>query len=266
MPGVGDFIQTANLAISIVIVVFTVRVYQGTSDGDPLEKFDRTHINITNNAFEETGTRLLSDLDKFCQCGEEILNNICTEEQIISGCYDISSNRNKNLLRNLKFDCDSLPKDVDPKHPNYHEVFELKFDMVNKMALGILIIYVAILGIVVVSLFLTCGLLCCPDCVAVIMIPITIIIFLVVIGGGIADLVLLIIMMVNYYKGTTTGEFLDYYANCLATEYKKGDLKQVYLDLDDIDYNMTVLVVTNFVGMFLNYLGSCLTKKKEEGN
>ena len=257
MPGVGDFIQTANLAISIVIVVFTVRVYQGTSDGDPLEKYDRNHTHSTNNALEETGTRLLSDLDKFCQCGEEILNNICTEEQIISGCYDISSNGNKNL---------SLPKDVDLVNPNFHEVFELKFDMVNKMALGILIIYIAILGIAVLSLFLTCAVLCCQDCLVVIMVPLTIIIFLVVIGGGIADLVLLIIMMVNYYKGTTTGEFLDYYENCLPTEYKKGDLKQVYLNLDEIDYNMTVLVVMNFVGMFLNYVGSCFTNKKEEGN
>ena len=266
MPGVGDFIQTANLAISIVIVVFTVRVYQGTSDGDPLEKYDRNHTHSTNNALEETGTRLLSDLDKFCQCGEEILNNICTEEQIISGCYDISSNGNKNLLRNLRFDCNSLPKDVDLVNPNFHEVFELKFDMVNKMALGILIIYIAILGIAVLSLFLTCAVLCCQDCLVVIMVPLTIIIFLVVIGGGIADLVLLIIMMVNYYKGTTTGEFLDYYENCLPTEYKKGDLKQVYLNLDELDYNMTVLVVMNFVGMFLNYVGSCFTNKKEEGN
>ena len=266
MAGVADFIQTVNFAISITIIVYTVRIYKATSDGNPLETFDRTHINITNNAFEETGTRLLSDLDKFCQCGEEILNNICTEEQIISGCYDISSNGNKNLLRNLKFDCDSLPKDVDLENPNFHEVFELKFDMVNKMALGILIIYIAILGIAVLSLFLTCAVLCCQDCLVVIMVPLTIIIFLVVIGGGIADLVLLIIMMVNYYKGTTTGEFLDYYENCLPTEYKKGDLKQVYLNLDELDYNMTVLVVMNFVGMFLNYVGSCFTNKKEEGN
>ena len=92
-----------------------------------------------------------------------------------------------------------MPKDVDPAHPNYHEVFELKFDMVNKMALGILIIYYAILGIVVISLFLTCAILCCPDCVTIILIPLAMIIFLVVIGGDIVDLVLLIIMMVNYY-------------------------------------------------------------------
>ncbi len=37
------------------------------------------------------------DLEKYCQCGEEILNNICTEEQIISGCYDVSKNGKKNL-------------------------------------------------------------------------------------------------------------------------------------------------------------------------
>lgn len=87
---------------------------------------------------------------------------------------------------------------------------------------------------------------------------------LVVIGGGIADLVLLIIMMVNYYKGTTTGEFLDYYQDCLPDEYKNEDLKQVYKNLDEIDYNMTVLVVMNFVGMFLNYVGSCFTNKKRK--
>ena len=74
MPGVGDFIQTANLAISIVIVVFTVRVYQGTSDGNPLETFDKTHKNFTNNALEETGTRLLSDLDKCYQIWINFVN------------------------------------------------------------------------------------------------------------------------------------------------------------------------------------------------
>ena len=63
--------------------------------------------------------------------------------------------------------------------------------------------------------------------------------------------------MVNYYKGTTTGEFLDYYNTCLTDDEKKP-LESTFNELDSIDSTMTAFVVLNFIGMGLNCIASCL--------
>ena len=80
---------------------------------------------MPNNQFinsDPPPNQYIKDLEKYCQCGEEILNNICTEEQIISGCYDVSKNGKKTWLRNLEEkNCTEIEKTMNnnKSHKNY---------------------------------------------------------------------------------------------------------------------------------------------------
>lgn len=263
-------LQTINFGVSIAIIVLTVKIYQFT-DKNPniLEKLDTDLKNGrsstgTGSGLNELVTKNIFELGKYCQCGEEILENICTEEQIISGCYDISKKNEKSLLRNLA-DNEVCNLKITLENPNFHEIFELGFDMVYKMALGILIIYCAVLGVSVLVIIATFGALCCGECALALLLPCLPVIFIVVIFSGITNLVLFIIMMVNYYKGNTTGEFLDYYNNCLTNqETTKNLIKPTFDELDGLDSNFTAFVVLNFIGIFLNWVTSFFNNGKKE--
>lgn len=272
----GNCLQTINLGISIAIIVLTVRIYNFTEDNITiLETFDSNHYYTSTGKRETQPTpaslneliiKNVFELGKYCQCGEEILENICTEEQIISGCYDVSKNKEKSLLRNL--DTEICSENIQlGGNPDFHKHFDLGFDMVYKMALGILIIYIAVLGVTVLVLFAAFGTICCGECALAILLPFLPVIFIVALFSGITNLVLFIIMMVNYYKGNTTGEFLDYYNNCMSDPKYKDmheDLKDTFEKLDDLDSNFTAFVVLNFIGIFVNWLSSCFNKKKED--
>lgn len=263
-------LQTINFGVSIAIIVLTVKIYQFT-DKNPniLEKLDTDLKNSlsstgTGSGLNELVTKNIFELGKYCQCGEEILENICTEEQIISGCYDISKKNEKSLLRNLA-DNEVCNLKITLENPNFHEIFDLGFDMVYKMALGILIIYCAVLGVSVLVIIATFGALCCGECALALLLPCLPVIFIVVIFSGITNLVLFIIMMVNYYKGNTTGEFLDYYNNCLTNqEIIKNLIKPTFDELDGLDSNFTAFVVLNFIGIFLNWVTSFFNSGKKE--
>ena len=273
----GNCLQTINLGISIAIIVLTVRIYNFTEDNITiLETFDSNHYYTSTGKREtqptpaslnELITKNDFELGKYCQCGEEILENICTEEQIISGCYDVSKNKEKSLLRNLD-DTEICSEKIQlGGNPDFHKHFDLGFNMVYKMALGILIIYIAVLGVTVLVLFAAFGTICCGECALAILLPFLPVIFIVALFSGITNLVLFIIMMVNYYKGNTTGEFLDYYNNCMSDPKYKDmheDLKDTFEKLDDLDSNFTAFVVLNFIGIFVNWLSSCFNKKKED--
>ena len=273
----GNCLQTINLGISIAIIVLTVRIYNFTEDNITiLETFDSNHYYTSTGKRETQPTpaslneliiKNVFELGKYCQCGEEILENICTEEQIISGCYDVSKNKEKSLLRNLD-DTEICSEKIQlGGNPDFHKHFDLGFNMVYKMALGILIIYIAVLGVTVLVLFAAFGTICCGECALAILLPFLPVIFIVALFSGITNLVLFIIMMVNYYKGNTTGEFLDYYNNCMSDPKYKDmheDLKDTFEKLDDLDSNFTAFVVLNFIGIFVNWLSSCFNKKKED--
>ena len=139
----GSIIQTINLGLCIAIIVFTTRIYNSTKpELNPIEKYENEH-NPTNIRLLNSPPPLsLEDfqIEKHCQCGEQILTNICTEEQIISGCYDITPNNQRHFLRKLDSSfCNVIKTELDNK--KYSEVFDLGYVMVSKMALGTLIVY-----------------------------------------------------------------------------------------------------------------------------
>ena len=265
----GSCIGLISLGVAIAVIVFTVRIYNDTKEANPLNFFDKKlHPNTNPLSFDgPPQDPVLNDFGKYCQCGEEILNNICSEEQIISGCYDVSKKDEKALIRRLSdLNCDSINKDLETK--KYGEVFKLNYGTVNNMALGILIIYCIILGMLFLSFVLGCGAICCPEQILGLLMLLSPIFFILGLVIGVGDLVLHIILMVYYYKGRGTGEFLDYYndSKCMSEERKimTDDVRKAYDKLDHIDSEMTAFVALNFIGIALNYLSSFCSKKKEE--
>ena len=132
------------------------------------------------------------------------------------------------------------------------------------MALGIIIIYCCILGSgIIIILAVTCTAIFGDKCAFVFIacLPIAII---VISFSGIVNLVLFIIMMVNYYKGNTTGEFLDYYEDCLEDDEKTKEIKNNYDKLNNLHKCITAFVCLNFIEIFLNACGSVLRKTKKD--
>ena len=257
----SGIVQTINLGLAIAIVVFTARIYNATKgEKDPIQRYEDNHpYSFSALSPNKASLNDYSQISKYCQCGKEVLNNICTEEQIISGCYDITPNDKKNLLRNLADQtfCNEVIQARNSGH-KYSEIFTLNYGTVNKMALGILIIYCCILGVIallIISLICLCvsqegGLCCLVTCLPIILI--------VVIGSGIADLVLFIIMLVNFYKGKTTGDFIEFMNECNYSD--RISYSSVVSELETMKGYMTAFVALNSIGIFFNYLGAILNK------
>ena len=272
-PAAG-IIETICLGLFIAILVFNFRVYNNTGD-NPLEKFDKdiNNTQIALNLFinedqdSKPENKIFQEYGKYCQCDEKILNNICSEEQIISGCFDVSKKSDKILLRHLGDDiCQDVNFLLQKKDNKFSKVFDLGFDMVHKMALGLLVIVIAVLCVIGLGLLTVICTACCGEGALAILVPFLPCIICVAAFSGIVNLVLFIILMVNYYKGRTTGDFLDYYNKC-ADDGQKQLLKTTFEELDSLDSNMTAFVVLNFIGMFFNIISSCLNiANKEDDN
>ena len=132
--------------------------------------------------------------------------------------------------------------------------------MVHKTSLGILIIYCISFGTLLLILISALGALCCGDKVYIFLAPIFVLIIIVASFSGITNLILFIILLVNYYKGNSTGDFLDFYEECLDND-KKLYLKDAYNRLDKLNSNFSAFVVLNIFGIFLNNISSCCKKK-----
>lgn len=144
------------------------------------------------------------------------------------------------------------------------KAFELNFDMVHKMSLGILTINSIVLGTFALLLFSAVCAICGGDCIAALLVLCFPCIIIIVLFSGLANFVILIILMVNYYKGYTTGDLLDYY-DCHDNIGKSVILLELDIEkLKSLDSNMTALVVLTFIGMIINCIASGLSKGEEE--
>jgi len=130
------------------------------------------------------------------------------------------------------------------------------------MALGTLIIYCIILGIISL-LFLTLFCVCfCQDGVVKCLVTCAPVISFVSVGAGIADIVLYIIMLVKFYKGRTTGDFIEFINECDYPD--KALYASVVNELQTLKGYMTAFVVLNSIGVFFNYLGTFINKKSSD--
>ena len=259
-------LQLIEIAISITTIVYVAKIYKGTKE-NPLEVFDREIESIASNIIDNVAPSKVSKAkDKYCQCGEKIINKICSEEQIIEGCYDISKNDENLPLRVLEDStCDEIKNELTNKNGKFSEVFDLNYGTVRKMALGILIVLCLVGFSIFITLITQIGIIICGEKAAVIILPFFICIICICLFAGLTNFILFMIMLVKYYKGRTTGEFLDFYEDCLDDD-EKSSLKQIYNKLDDINKDMTVFVALNFVQLALSIIESCLSFFTREKN
>ena len=251
-------VQIINILVAAAAISLVALVYNGTKD-NPLDELEKNLNNTTYQSSLKTSPsfQLLNEEEKYCQCGEEILNNICTEEQIISGCYDISKYKEKSLLRNLEdeYQCDEINAHLNAGE-KMNVVFDIGYGQVHKMALGILICMGVILGLdIILSLVNSCsdgsGNSCvktcssCNSCISAV--------------GGLAEFVLVIILLVNFYKGRTTGEFLDYHDYCTIPSPYDGNsyFNEAYDKMKKVYTYMTALIIMNFASFGLTCVLTC---------
>ena len=251
-------VQIINILVAATAISLVALVYNGTKD-NPLDELEKNLNNTTYQSSLKTSPsfQLLNEEEKYCQCGEEILNNICTEEQIISGCYDISKYKEKSLLRNLEdeYQCDEINAHLNAGE-KMNVVFDIGYGQVHKMALGILICMGVILGLDIIlslvnsfsdgsgnSCVKTCS--SCNSCISAV--------------GGLAEFVLVIILLVNFYKGRTTGEFLDYHDYCTIPKLYKDNsyFNEAYDKMKKVYTYMTALIIMNFASFGLTCVLTC---------
>ena len=240
-----NIINNVIISASFVLIII---IYIKTKENPPLEGIVLPIFEENSNFALDPQNWMQNDLSRYCQCGEEILNDICSEEQIISGCFDVSKNINRLQLRHLEdIDCYDYNRNVIKNRGEINKVFDLGFDMVNKMALGLIILVSISLCVSVLLSLTTVSLLFQIPEDKECLIDFTIGIYLSsYFATNFVNLILFIIIMVNFYKGKTTGEFLDYYNNC-ANKNRKLLLKDSFEKLDTLHSLMTAFVTLNSI-------------------
>lgn len=263
----GGCVSVIFFAISITILVYTIRIYNYTQE-NPLEK-QLESGETWDQYFTKAVQAESSYLKKQCKCGDEIVNDFCTEEQKLSGCSEITANslkNNKQFLRYLlaQSECDNYKNKILAlkEKETLSQVFTLNFDMIHKMALGLLILVVIGLGVLVVTIVAVLGTVCCGDCALIILLPFLPVIFLFVIGSGIANLVLFIILSVNYYNGDTSTyvEFLE------CSGVNTGKFHDKFGVVEDLKSVFVPFFVLNIIYIILGWANSAVNKKDNNGS
>ena len=232
----NDYLSIISFGISIAIIVYTARIYKWTSK-NPLENINLNNLNATMNSSMTN----IKNLKK----------NEFNESNV------------KKYLRYLDEDCKDFNSELKKYNYQIDKVFNLKFDMVHKTSLGILIIICISFGASILLVISVFGALCCENKAFIILAPSLVIMTLVTLFSGITNTILLIILLVNYYKGNSTGDFLDFYEKCLDND-KKPYLMDAYNRLDKLNSNFTAFVVLNILGIILNTISSCREKKDDD--
>ena len=263
----GNCLSTIFMAMGITILVYTARIYIYTKEDpfkDDLPSLEEREVLY----FEPTQASLYQKQEpqKQCICENKVLNDFCTEEQIKSGCKDITLNTQKNPKKFLRYlletyQCNEFrDKILSPSIQNLNQVFDLKFGMINKMALGLLIlaaIGLAIFGLIILA---TCFSLCCGEAALALLIPFLPCIICFGLGSGITELVLFIILCVNYGNGQTS-EFVEF-LNCQGV--KSSAFTEKYKDIINLKDNYTPFMVLYIIFLVLNFCQSFFSNQKKE--
>ena len=262
-------INIVELILTIVTIILAKKIRDKTEE-NPLKEdekyienmFDNEDDAITDkaeNTIIEVTTIVSEDLkklNKFCQCGESVLDNICTEEQIASGCYDVSKNYKNTPLRYLKENCDQKKENVVDKG-GLSKAFDLNYNTVSRMADLIFfcsIVLIISLCLIIFSLFSV--IIPCECCEAIGVMA------LIFYGLSlVVNLICPIIMIIKYYSGDAR-QFLDFYEDCLKGEDKVMNLKKVYKKMNNINKYMTAFLCIFCFHIGLNIIEVVIIIKK----
>ena len=249
-----DLIFTAIIPIFIlgVLLFLYIVIFIKTFD-DPLSsKFDiNDYNNLTRSKLNSSFLSNIYYPGIYCKCGDLLNNGICSEEQIISGCFNLNSKKSNilNLLTSSEGNefCKKYEdKMVDAKKVS--DIFDIKSDKVNSMALGNLIIFGIILIIDILYLF--SFILNCDDTND----KLGFLLLFVALVSEVINLVLSIIMIVYFYKGDTK-DYIKFCEDCTINENQYNYLYVKSLDsLEGYIIGAFCIICTLFI---LYIIGGC---------
>ena len=248
-----DLIFTAIIPIFIlgVLLFLYIVIFIKTFD-DPLSsKFDiNDYNNLTRSKLNSSFLSNIYYPGIYCKCGDLLNNGICSEEQIISGCFNINSKKS-NILNLLTSSEDNEfckkyeDKMVDAKKVS--DIFDIKANKVNSMALGNLIIFGIIL---IIDIFYLFSFILNYDGNTFL----SILLIVVALVSEVINLVLSIIMIVYFYKGDTK-DYIKFCEDCTINENQYNYLYVKSLDsLEGYIIGAFCIICTLFI---LYIIGGC---------
>lgn len=215
-------VQFVFCGISIATLVLTILAFANSSR-NPLDD-QLTETERWEDFFKPTQ---VSFLQKQCKCGEEIVNDFCTEEQKLSGCVDISLNPQdkKYFLRTLDMEKNKCQEYTEKIKALGHDdtlsqIFDLRMSKIHNMLLGILIIICVAFGLALMMTFGACFAVCCGPEIAKCLVSLLICFMILGIVASVANLVLFIISAVGYFGGDTR-TYLDFINTCDGVNLSK---------------------------------------------
>ena len=232
-----------HFAANIAIVVIIADIYSQTGS-NPLQNIILSNQNIA------TDSSTLPNL-KINEFNEKI------------GFKDVSNFKKvKTCLRHLKDNCDEFNYKINETNYEIDKAFDLRFDIIHKTSLGILIVCCLSFGAII--LIIISGLIgyFCKEKCYFILAPLFVIIILITTFSDITNFILFIIMIINYYKGYATLDFLKFYKKCLDDD-KKPPLKNIYNRLDQLNKNFIAFWILNIIAIISDIISSYCNKKDQ---
>jgi hypothetical protein len=247
---VGEILSLITIGIGIAAFVFLVRVFNATKS-DPFDievsKLDLNTLFYTT--ISESGM-------KQCKCGNNVVNDFCTEEQLLSGCLNISPNvlsTKKQFLRFLMSanTCNNYREKFNEKK-NVNQIFDIHSSKVHSMATGIMVIYIAF--------FCVLGLLLLAPICAPLIICLFIPIICVVLFGNLVNIILFIIMCAKFYNGATDTyiSFLD------CSIVNKSKFRDQFEGIESLKTNFTAFLALNIIFVVFNIICNCVNSAKQK--
>ena len=225
----------------IVIIVYTRSIYDNTKN-NPLEK----PLNENRTVYFKNNRTIFSPMyyyEKQCICGDEILNDFCTEEQLLSGCHDKSLN--KQFLRFLmdETECKAYElKIMDNKTKSLSEIFDINAGKINDIALGIMILTIISMCLIFLLSIFPCFFLKCEDTLESIANVVACLNIIISLLSFIINLILFIILCVQYNKGDTA-DYVDF-LDCKNVE--KKSFKE-FEEVEDLKSNYKSFLIVNII-------------------
>ena len=236
------------LVVSIANLVFIIRIFIDTKE----DTFKLEEFNDRYEYFNSDNFQLSSFITKQCKCGQEIVNDFCSEEQILSGCIDYSLTEKMNREKFLRFlmeedKCKHIENEIMVNNKTLSQIFNTNINYIHKMALGIMVVIsLCIFSLLAVLLtkdfpFFKCFEITCA--------PFAPIIICTLAFSGIVNLVLYIILIVKYYKGDTRN-----FVSFLDCQNVNNDAFSKYHNFEILKLDFFVFMIINIFDLIMNFL------------
>lgn len=250
MPKLAIILSYIAFGIGIVAFVFLIKVFIGT-------KTDPFNVKIEpQDKPSYFTTQIIAMIGKQCKCGDDILNDFCTEEQILSGCKDISPNvlstQNHFLSYAMEASKCTEYKNNFMQKEYVNQVFDINASTIHNMATGIIVLYVATFC-VLIMFFLA------PICIyliAILAIPI----ICIALFGSLVIMILFIIMCVNFFNGATN-DYIDF-LECSGVN--KSKFQEKFYNVEELKTNFIAFMTLNIIYVCINCITNAFSSQKQE--